>query len=115
MKTRIKTITIGFALLVSGAAMIPQTAEARPPRARELCGVIQAIDPQTRTLTIQSPKRESATVFAVKGDTRFIKDWKFTNDTALKSGLRACVYYRSPIFGKPFVTKVVWTSQQNPG
>jgi hypothetical protein len=51
----------------------------------------------------------------VKGDTRFIKGWKFTNDTALKMGLRACVYYLSPFFGKPFVTKVVWTNQQNPG
>jgi hypothetical protein len=115
MKTQIKSITACIALLVSGAAMIPQSAEARPPRARELCGVIQAIDPQTRTLTIQSPKSESAATFAVKGDTRFIKDWKFTTDTALKAGLRACVYYRSPFFGKPFITKVVWISQQNPG
>ena len=51
----------------------------------------------------------------MKGDTKFIKDWKFTDDIALKTGLRACVYYRSSFFGKPFVTKVVWISQRQPG
>jgi hypothetical protein len=115
MKTQFKTTTIYSVLLLVGALLTPHNAEARPPRARELCGVIRAIDPQTRTLTIQSSKRESSAAFAVKGDTRFIKGWKFTNDTALKMGLRACVYYLSPFFGKPFVTKVVWTNQQNPG
>lgn len=81
---------------------------ARPPRARELCGVIQAIDPQTHTLTVQSPKRDQPLAVVWKRNTKFIHDWKFTESAALKEGLRACVYYRSPIFGKPFVTKVVW-------
>lgn len=115
MNTRFKTIGTFCALLLTGALLNPSNAEARPPGARELCGVIQAIDPQTRTLTIQSPKSESAVIFAVKGDTRFIKNWEFTNDAALKTGLRACVSYRSPFFGKPFVTKVVWTSRQTRG
>lgn len=112
MSTRVKTITIGFALLVSGAAMIPQSVAAR---ARESCGVIRAIDLQARTLTIHSAKRESSATFAEKDDTRFIKNRKFTNHNALKSALRAYVYYRSPLFGKPFVTKVNLDSQQNPG
>lgn len=112
MKTQSKTISICSALLLTGTLLTPQHAEARPPRARELCGVVQAIDLQTRTLTIQSPKRDMPATFAVKGDTKFIKDWKFADSAALKAGLRACVYYRSPFFGKPFVTKIVWTSQQ---
>ena len=66
-------------------------------------------------MKIESPRRNQPATFAVKGDTQFIKDWKFTDAAALKEGLRACVYYRSPFFGKPFVTKVVWTGQQNPG
>jgi hypothetical protein len=81
---------------------------ARPPRARELCGVIEAIDPQTHALTIQSPKRDQPLTVVWKRDTKFIHDWQFTDSAGLKKGLRACVYYRSPLFGKPFVTKVVW-------
>ena len=115
MKNQFKTIGIWSALLLTGLVLTSQNAEARPPRARELCGVVQAFDPQTRTVTIQSPKRNQPATFAVKGDTKFIKDWKFTDSDALKEGLRACVYYRSPFFGKPFVTKIVWTNPQQPG
>ena len=51
------------------------------------------------------------TLFTVNYDTKFIKDWKFTDCAALKAGLRACAYYRSPFFGRPLVTKVMWTKQ----
>lgn len=115
MKTQFRTVGIFSALLLVGALSTPQNAEAHSPRARELCGVVQAIDPQARTLTIQSPKRVQPTTFSVKGDTKFIKDWKFTDSKSLKAGLRACVYYRSPFFGKSFVTKIVWTNQRQPG
>jgi hypothetical protein len=115
MKKQFKAIGIWSVLLLTGTLLTPQIAEARPPRARELCGVVQAIDLQTRTVTIQSPTRNQPATFAVKGDTQFIKDWKFTDSASLKEGLRACVYYRSPFFGKPFVTKIVWIKQQQPG
>lgn len=85
---------------------------ARPPRARELCGVIQAIDVQSHTVTVQSPQRDQPLTVVWKRDTKFIHNWKFTESATLKEGLRACVYYRSPIFGKPFVTKVVWLNGQ---
>ena len=111
MKKQFKTIGIWSALLLTGTLFTPQIAEARPPRARELCSVVQFFDPQTRMVTIQSLKRNQPATFAVKGDTQFIKDSKFTDSAAVKAGLRACVYYRSPFFGKPFVTKVVWTKQ----
>lgn len=114
MNTRFKNIGTFSALLLTGALLKPSNAEARPARARELCGVIQAIDLQTRSLTIQSPQREQPATFAVKCDTRFIKDWKFVGAASLKEGLRACVYYRSPFFGQPFVTKIVWSNQPQP-
>ena len=81
-----------------------------PPRARELCGVIQAIDPQTHTLTIESPKRDKPLTVVLKRETKFIKNWKFTEQDSLAEGQHACIYYRSPLFGRPFVTKVVWTT-----
>ena len=100
MKPRFKTIGAFCSLLLTGALVNPPNAEARPPRARELCGVIQAFDSRTCILTIQSPKRNQPATFAVKSDTRFIKDWKFTDSASLKKGMRACVYYRSPFFWK---------------
>jgi len=115
MKTQFKIISIFSALLLADTLLTPQNAEARPPRARELCGVVQTIDPQTHTLMIQSPKRDAPATFAVKRDAKFIKDWKFTDAVSLKAGLQACVYYHSPFFGKPFVTKIVWTNQHQPG
>lgn len=111
---KLKSLTpaiAAVALLLSAAE-----GQARPPRARELCGVIQMIDSASHTLTVQSPKRDEPFTVVWKRDTRFIKNWKFTESAALKEGLRACVYYRSPIFGKPFVTKVVWVNgkEQSP-
>lgn len=41
-------------------------------------------------------------------NTRFIYKRELTNAVALKDGLSVVVYYHSPLFGKPFVTKVVW-------
>jgi hypothetical protein len=111
MKTRIKSIGILSALLLAGAFALPPNAQAHAPRSRELCGVIQSIDSQNGTLAILTSKKNTSAVFALKRDTRFLEDWKFTDAGALKEGLRACVYFRSPFFGKPFVTKVVWTKQ----
>ena len=83
---------------------------ARPPRARELCGVVENIDRETHTLRILPEKKGQPLNVVWKRDTRFIHNRKFTNSVFLKEGLRACVYYRSPFFGEPFVTKVVWVN-----
>lgn len=87
---------------------------ARPPRAREACGLLQNIDLDSRSLTLKADKEGRPLEVVWTGDTRFLKDWKFDAPTALKPGMRACVYYRSPFFGKPFVTKVTWTSNPSP-
>lgn len=86
---------------------------ARPPRAREACGVLQNIDLNSRSLTLKADKRERPLEVIWKGDTRFVKDWKFDAPTTLKSGMRACIYYHSPFFGKPFITKITWTSNSS--
>jgi hypothetical protein len=39
-----------------------------------------------------------------------IHNWHFAPADELKDGTRAVVYYRTPFFGKPFVTKVVWVN-----
>lgn len=82
---------------------------ARPPRARELCGVLQNVDGEARTLTLTPEKGERPFVAVWKRDTKFLKNWNFESADALKRGVRACVFYHSPFSGKPFVTKVIWT------
>jgi hypothetical protein len=106
MKSKFFTPAIAAVALLLSAA----ESQARPPRARELCGVVQAIDPQTHTLTIESPNRDKPLTVVLKQETKFIMNWKFTEQGSLAKGQRACIYYRSPLFGKPFVTKVVWTT-----
>lgn len=111
MNARFKTIGFVSALLLAGTFAFVPNAKAHTPQARELCGIIQAFDSQAATITIQTSKRDTPVTFAIRRDTRFLKNWKFADGTSLKEGLHACVYYRSPFFGKPFVTKVVWTNQ----
>ena len=111
MKTHYRNMGIFLALLLTGMLLTPPDAKAHSPRARELCGVIQAMDLQAHTLTVQSLKRDQPSTFTVRHDTQFIQDWKPAAATSLQQGLWACVYYHSPFFGKPFVTKVVWVRQ----
>lgn len=80
---------------------------ARPPRAREMCGVVGKIDRETQTLTILPEKKDEPFNVVWKGDTRFIRNWKFADSMSLNEKVRACVYYRTPFFGKPFVTQVI--------
>ena len=81
---------------------------ARPPRAREVCGVVQKIDRETNTLTVLSEKKGEPLNVVWKPDTKFIHNWKFAPASELKKAAHATVYYRTPFFGKPFVTRIVW-------
>ena len=80
---------------------------ARPPRAREACGVLQNVDLNARTLTLAPEEGEHPLEVVWKRDTKFLKNWKFESANALNKGGRACIFYHSPFFGKPFVTKVI--------
>ncbi len=83
---------------------------ARPPRAREVCGVVQKIDRETHALTVLSEKKGEPLNVVWKPDTKFVHNWKFTDLVSLNVERRVCVYYRTPFFGKPFVTKIVWVN-----
>lgn len=83
---------------------------ARPPHARKVCGTVEKIDRETHALALSVEKGGHPLNVMLNRDTRFIHNWKFTDSASLTQGLRACVYYRSPFFGKPFVTKIVWSN-----
>ena len=100
------------ATLTAAACLCLSSADswARPPRARELCGVVASIDREAHTLTVVLESKGHPLNVVWKRDTRFIHNRKFADSGSLKEGLRACIYYRSPLFEKPFVTKVVWVN-----
>lgn len=101
-------------LIFTAMCLTAATSWARPPRAREACGALQGMDRQTHLLTLLPTKNGKPLAVVWKADTRFVRNWQFTTADSLQEGARACVYYRSPLFGKPFVTKIVWTNGKEP-
>ena len=97
-------------VLIAGFLIVPD-AKARPPRAREAVAVIQVIDHSERILSLNHQQGRGPRELVWNSDTKFLRDWRFVPATELKEGTLATVYYHSPFFGKPFVTKVVWTNQ----
>ena len=106
MKTQIAPRVVRCLFLVT-LCLASFDTWARPPRAREACGVLQNVDVNARTLTLAPAKGERPLEFVWKRDTKFLKNSNFESASALNQGGRACVYYHTPFFGKPFVTKVI--------
>lgn len=101
-------------LLLTALFLAAANAEARSPRAREWCGVLEQIGPQGETLKVRSSKGNKPLEVLWKKETRFVHNGKFDSAAALKPGERVCVYYHSPFFGRPFASKVVWGNASNP-
>ena len=98
------------ALVLTTVLLTGTSASARPPRARPVEATVESINLETRTLTIASAKSKAPSDLALTWQTKFLHNWKFAAASQLKPGTRATVYYRTPLFGKPFVTKVVWVN-----
>ena len=86
-------------------------AFALTPHANETCGVIQAIDCQKQMLTLAYPDGRNPKKLIWKSDSLFIRDSIPSSIKDLKEGANVTVYYHSPFFGKPIVTKIVWGSK----
>src|ERR1700676_1559174 len=95
-------------LLLSMCCFAGASASARTIRAREIHVVIQSIDRHTKTLILAYDQGRGPQKLVWNADTKFLCDWRFVSSDELKEGAHATVYYRSPFFGKPFATKVVW-------
>lgn len=88
--------------------LAPLESQARPPRARERQCVIQTIERDSRTMTLQCGKDAKALELVWTKQTTFLQDWKFADAASLRTNQAVVVHYRSPFFGKKFATKVVW-------
>ena len=102
-------IAKSISLLVFTALCLTASASwARPPRAREACGGLQSVDGTAHRLALLAADSAQPLVVDWKPGTSFIRDRQFDRADSLKAGARVCVHYRSPFFGRPFVTSVVW-------
>ncbi len=110
MKTPYKAVSV----LLLVVALTTSNVEAHAPRAREAFAIIQTINYDKRILSLNYPQDRGPQELAWNSATKFLRDWKFVPAAELKNGTRVTVYYRSPFFGKPFVTKVVWTNLHQP-
>jgi hypothetical protein len=104
-------IRVGRVLKLSVLAcylLTTASPKAMPPMGRESDGVIQSVDRNKRILTIKMEGEPRLQVFEWNKDTRFLRDWKSTSSTDLKLRVRVRIRYHSPIFGKPYVTRVIF-------
>ena len=108
MKT-IQTIGSLSVLLVVSALFTARPAAAHTVRSRPASGVIESLDSGTRTVQFTPATGHAPRQLVLTRQTRFIHDWKFASASEVKPGTKAVIYYRTPFFGKPFITKVVWS------
>ncbi|MBK7997403.1 MAG: hypothetical protein IPK15_01375 [Verrucomicrobia bacterium] len=105
----LKAIRFGPALL--GLLLLPVTAaNAHTVRSRPTCGVVERLDMASRTVQFSPNHGKAPRELALTSQTKFVDNWHFAPADELKDGTRAAVYYRTPFFGRPFVTKVVWVN-----
>jgi hypothetical protein len=98
------------AFLVAAALFTATDAFAHTTRSRPVEATIESINLESRTLAIAPAKGRGPSDLALTKRTKFLHNWDFAPATELRPGNRAVVYYRSPFFGKPFVTKIVWVN-----
>lgn len=102
------------AMLFAAVALTTSSALAHTSRSRPVEAAVEAINLEDRTLTIAPIKGKGPSNLALTRQTEFLHNWKFAPASELKPGTHATVYYRTPFFGKPFVTKIVWLNQRQP-
>jgi len=98
------------AFLLLACCFASSSVFAHTPHAREAHGVIQSIDYQKRILTLTHVQERAPQKLIWKSDTQFLRDFKPVSAAELKAGMDVTIYYHSPFFGKPFVTKAVWVN-----
>ena len=106
MKTS-KAILCGTMLL--GHVLLSTTpASAHTVRARPASGVVETLDVANHSVKFSAKNGKAPTSLALTSRTEFIHNGHFAAPDELKDGTKAVVYYRTPFFGKPFVTRIVW-------
>ena len=77
---------------------------ANSTHARHIHVNIKSIDRLTRTYDQDHGPRK----LIRNANTQFLHEWRYVSSDELNVGVHATVFFYSPLFGKPFATKVVW-------
>ncbi|MDQ6632363.1 MAG: hypothetical protein M3Y82_11525 [Verrucomicrobiota bacterium] len=101
------------AFLLSACFFAATDASASSIHSREISVIIEAIDRHAHALSLIYEQGRGPQKVIWNKKTDFVCNGKFVTDAKLKEGTRAIIYYRSPFFGKPFATKIVWTTVAN--
>lgn len=109
MNPSTKSGLIGGALLAATIVTVLPAA-AHTVRSRPASGTVETLNTETRIVKFSPTSGKAPTELALTRQTKFIHDWHFAPASELKAGTKAVIYYRTPFFGKPFVTKVVWVN-----
>ena len=104
MKPILPTLLAAFAATASHAA-------ALPPSSRTLQGEVAAVDLEQQRFIVRTEKMPAGVPLAWGPRTDFVRDGKFTAETALKRGQQVTVRYRWPFFGPKAATRVFVLSE----
>lgn len=106
MKSAFRKNRLIYALIFA-AASVEITASAHTVRSREVNAVVTEIQPENRTLQVRIEKDGRELEMAWRKQTTFRIADRVATAHDLKAGAKAVVYYRTPLFGKRFITKIV--------
>lgn len=87
------------------------TSAAMPPLSRSFESRIVQVDSKQHFLTLEPQAPGKPTTFIWTNETRFLRNNEFTNAGELRKNLWVKAYYRSPFFGRKFLTKVILEKQ----
>jgi hypothetical protein len=90
--------------------LIAPSAQAHSVRARELEATIRTVRVETRTLVVISAKEKFPREMVWNRSTSFVENRQFVDAAKLREGIKVRVYYHSPFFGRPYLTKVAWNT-----
>ena len=100
-----KSIISGLLILVT-MAVLSSTSLARPPQPAQQVGIIEAVDHAARTLRLRQTGEAGSLTLTWNNRTRFIEHDTAATAAALRKGASVRVWYRSPLFGPRWATKV---------
>jgi hypothetical protein len=95
-------------MLWAVVVLLPFGAEGSGSRARRAAGTVLVVDHETQTCLVKPPNAKRPLLLNWDKNTRFIHNQQFTNAVALTERVSIVVFYHSPLFGKPYMTKVMW-------
>jgi hypothetical protein len=97
-----------IAFIVLFFSFTAATSWAHASFSRELSGVVQTVDLKHRLIILITDSNARKMTFAIDQQTQYLRDGRLVAAEALKEGMPAQIWYRTPFFGRKILTKVVW-------